>query len=46
MDDALTLLENADVWEARRRLRAALSRAEKLRVAGTAAEDELSPRRP
>lgn len=46
VDDALTLLENANVWEAQRRLQAALSRAEELYIAGTAAEDEISPRRP
>lgn len=42
IDNALTLLEQSNVWEAKKVLQAALFRAEELYVAGEQAPDELS----
>lgn len=40
IDDALTLLERANIWEAKNVLQAALHRAEELYIAGEQAPDE------
>ena len=45
MDDALTLLETGNVWEAKRVLRRALERSEELYISGASAVDELAARR-
>ena len=45
MDDALTLLEAGNVWEAKRVLRRALERSEELYISGASAADELAARR-
>ena len=45
MDDALTLLETGNVWEAKRVLLRALETSEELYVSGTSAVDELAARR-
>lgn len=45
IDDALTLLERANVWEAKTVLQTALHRAEELYIAGEQTPDELSERR-
>lgn len=45
IDDALTLLEQSNVWEAKAVLQAALNRAEELYIAGERAPDELTKRR-
>lgn len=45
IDDALTLLERANVWEAKAVLQAALDRAEELYIAGERAPDELTEHR-
>lgn len=45
IDDALTLLERANIWEAKQTLQAALHRAEELYIAGERAADELTERR-
>lgn len=42
IDDALTLLGRANVWEAKTVLQAALDRAEELYIAGEQAPDELT----
>lgn len=42
VDDALTLLEAGNVWDARRILQRALDIAEELYVAGMSAADELA----
>lgn len=44
-DEALSLLEAGNVWEAKRRLRQALETAEELYIAGVSAEDEFTARR-
>ena len=45
IDDALTLLDQSNVWEAKKVLQAALDRAEELYIAGERAPDELTKRR-
>ena len=45
MDDALTLLEAGNVWEAKGVLRRALEASEELYISGTSAVDELAARR-
>lgn len=45
IDDALTLLEQSNVWEAKKVLQAALDRAEELYIAGERTPDELTKRR-
>lgn len=45
MDDALTLLEDGNAWEAKRCLQDALHSAEEMYIAGEQAVDELSERR-
>ena len=45
MDDALTLLEAGNVWEAKRALQHALEVSEELYISGTSAADELAARR-
>ena len=45
MDDALTLLEAGNVWEAKGVLRRALEISEELYIFGTTAVDELAARR-
>ncbi|MCI8812890.1 MAG: hypothetical protein HFG12_06610 [Oscillibacter sp.] len=45
IDDALTLLEHSNVWEAKTVLQRALHRAEELYAAGEQARDELTERR-
>ena len=45
MDDALTLLEAGNVWEAKQVLLHALEGAEELYVSGISAVDELAARR-
>ena len=45
MDDALTLLEAGNVWEAKRVLLRALEVSEELYIAGISAVDELAARR-
>ena len=45
MDDALTLLEAGNVWEAKRALLHALEISEELYISGTTAVDELAARR-
>ena len=42
MDDALTLLESGNVWEARNALQSALTLAEELYIAGEQTVDELT----
>lgn len=42
MDDALTLLESGNVWEARKAFQSALTLAEELYIAGEQAVDELA----
>lgn len=42
IDDALTLLEWGNVWEARQNLQRALDIAEELYIAGEGAVDELA----
>ena len=45
MDDALTLLEAGNVWEAKRVLLRALEISEELYISGTSTVDELAARR-
>ncbi len=45
IDDALTLLEQGNVWEAKTYLQMALTTAEELYISGEQAEDELAQRR-
>ena len=45
MDDALTLLEAGNVWEAKRALLRALEISEELYISGTSTVDELAARR-
>ena len=45
MDDALTLLEQGNVWEAKQVLLHALEVSEELYIAGVSATDELAVRR-
>lgn len=45
MDDALTLLEDGNVWEAKKKMRDALHTAEELYVSAEGTVDELSERR-
>lgn len=45
MDDALTLLEQGNVWEAKEILLQALEISEDIYIAGMSAEDELAPLR-
>ena len=42
IDDALTQLEQSNIWRAKATLRAALHRAEELYIAGEQATDELT----
>ncbi len=44
IDDALTLLEWGNAWEAKTKLQRALDAAEELYIAGEQAEDELEER--
>ena len=45
MDDALTLLEQGNVWEAKTELLRSLETAEELYIEGISAMDELAPLR-
>lgn len=45
IDHALTLLEQFNVWEAKKVLQAALHRAEELYIAGEQTQDELEKHR-
>lgn len=45
IDGALTLLEAGNVWDAKKKLQAALHIAEDMYIAGEQAVDELSERR-
>lgn len=44
-DDALTLLESGNVWEAKRALLRGMETAEELYIAGISARDEFTCRR-
>jgi len=45
IDDTLTLLEEGNVWKARKTLQRALNTAEELYISGEQAEDEPEKRR-
>jgi len=45
IDDALTLLEEGNVWQAKANLQMALDVAEELYISGEQASDELEERR-
>lgn len=45
IDDSLTLLEQGNVWEAKKNLQRGLNIAEELYIAGEQAADELEPLR-